>query len=164
MHRAVFIALAFGIGAVVVAAASANTGTQGVETHAVNPDSLAAARDSAMQSVLRAIAGRERMPAESVFANIRTLRGVPAGRVPRMMNLGFGRGLGVGCDHCHVLSDWASDEKPQKEIARQMLAMTDTINRRLLPAIANLQSAQPVVNCTTCHRGAVKPATDLPGR
>ena len=131
-------------------------------TTMVNPDSLAAARDSAMQSVLRAIAGRERMPAESVFTNIRSLRGIPAGRLPRMMNLGYGRSLGVGCDHCHDPADWASDAKPQKQIARQMSAMADTINRRLLPGIANLQSAQPVVNCTTCHRGAVKPATDLP--
>ena len=129
---------------------------------ATNPDSLAAARDSAMQRVLRGIAGRETQPAESVFTNIRTLRGIPAGRIPRMMNLGFGRSLGVGCDHCHDPADWASDAKPQKQIARQMLALTDTINRRLLPAIANLQSAQPVVNCTTCHRGAVKPATELP--
>ena len=133
-------------------------------TSAMNPDSLAAARDSAMRSVLRAIAGRETQPAESVFTNIRTLRGIPAGRIPRMMNLGFGRSLGVGCDHCHDPADWASDAKPQKQIARQMFAMTDTINRRLLPGIANLQSAQPVVNCTTCHRGAVKPATELPSR
>ena len=116
-----------------------------------------------MRSVLRAIAGRETLPAESVFTNIRTLRGIPAGRVPRIMNLGFGRSLGVGCDHCHDPADWASDAKPQKQIARQMFAMMDTINRRLLPGIANLQSAQPVVNCTTCHRGAVKPALEMPG-
>ena len=161
MRRASLIMLGIAI-TTAAWAAPAQRASTAAPTPAMNPDSIAAVRDSAMRGVLRAIAGREQLPAESVFTNIRTLRGIPAGRLPRMMNLGFGRSLGVGCDHCHDPADWASDVKPQKQIARQMFAMTDTINRRLLPGIANLQSAQPVVNCTTCHRGAVKPAIELP--
>jgi hypothetical protein len=125
-------------------------------------DTLAASRDAAMQEVLRRIAGREREPAESVFTNIRMLRGVPAGRIPRMMNLGFARSLGVGCDHCHLPGDWASEAKPQKQIAREMMAMADSITRRMLPRIANLRSEQPIVNCTTCHRGQIRPAIEMP--
>ena len=125
-------------------------------------DSVAAERDSLMAVVLRSIAGREAEPAEQVFRDIRTLRGVPAGRLVRMMNAGFGRSLGVSCTHCHVAGEWASDAKPQKQVAREMWAMTAAINGEYLRRIPNLRSAQPVVNCTTCHRGAVRPATDLP--
>ncbi len=124
-------------------------------------DSFAAERDSLMREVLKQIAGRETMPAESVFKNIRTLKGVPAGRVARIMNFGYGRSLGVRCAHCHDPAKWDSDDKAQKQIARDMHAMMGRINSELLPAIRNLKSEQPGVNCTTCHRGQVKPAQNL---
>src|SRR4051812_32589858 len=45
-------------------------------------DSVTAVRrDSAAAMVLRSIAGRENQPAESVFKNIKILKGVPAGRL-----------------------------------------------------------------------------------
>ena len=66
-------------------------------------DSLnAARRDSASATALRSIAGRETQPAESVFKNIKILKGVPAGRLVNIMNMGFGRSLGVSCGFCHV--------------------------------------------------------------
>jgi hypothetical protein len=77
------------------------------------------------------------------------------------MDAGYANSLGVGCDHCHVAGEWESESKPQKQIARDMAAMAGRINRELLPAIGNLDSERPVVNCTTCHRGQVKPATSL---
>ena len=52
--------------------------------------------------ILRSIAGRENQPAESVFKNIKILKGVPAGRLVNIMNMGFGRSLGVSCGFCHV--------------------------------------------------------------
>ena len=125
------------------------------------PDSFAAERDSLMNDVLEKIAGRENAPAESVFKNIRLLKGVPAGRLPRIMNLGFGRSLGVRCRHCHVEGHWDAEDKPQKQIARDMSEMLHTINTELLPKVKNLKSEHPTVNCTTCHRGAVKPALNL---
>ena len=125
------------------------------------PDSFAAERDSLMNDVLEKIAGRENAPAESVFKNIRLLKGVPAGRLPRIMNFGFGRSLGVRCRHCHVEGHWDAEDKPQKQIARDMSEMLHTINTELLPKVKNLKSEHPTVNCTTCHRGAVKPALNL---
>ena len=125
------------------------------------PDSFAAERDSLMNDVLEKIAGRENAPAESVFKNIRLLKGVPAARLPRIMNFGFGRSLGVRCRHCHVEGHWDAEDKPQKQIARDMSEMLHTINTELLPKIKNLKSEHPTVNCTTCHRGAVKPALNL---
>ena len=89
------------------------------------------------------------------------LKNVPAGRIPRIMNLGFGRSLGVNCSHCHVAGHWADEDKPQKQIAREMMALADTINSVMLPRIKNLKSEHPTINCTTCHRGARKPAINL---
>jgi len=118
-------------------------------------------RDSLMQAVLASIAGRERMPAESVFKNIKVMKQVPAGRLVRVMNLGYARSLGVSCDHCHVVGEWEKEDRPQKQIAREMRAMMDSINGGLLAKIQGLESDNPVVNCTTCHRGLTKPALDF---
>ena len=74
--------------------------------------------------------------------------------------MGWGRALGVGCGHCHVVDQWASEQKNEKQIAREMAAMTGTINQEL-KTIENLEGPNPTVNCTTCHRGQVKPALDL---
>src|SRR6185436_14816702 len=61
-----------------------------------------ARRDSAAAMVLRSIAGHENEPAEQVFKNIKILQGIPAGRLVNIMNMGFGRSLGVSCGFCHV--------------------------------------------------------------
>lgn len=77
------------------------------------------------------------------------------------MEMGFSRSLGVNCTHCHNPADWSSEEKHRKQIARDMMAMAGRINNELLSAIENLESEKPTVNCTTCHRGQVKPALNL---
>jgi len=71
----------------------------------------AARRDSGAAMVLRSIAGRENQPAESVFKNIKILKGIPAGRLVNIMNMGFGRSLGVSCGFCHVPGKWDLDDK-----------------------------------------------------
>jgi predicted metal-dependent phosphotriesterase family hydrolase len=78
------------------------------------------------------------------------------------MNLGYGRSLGVSWSHCHVVEDWACEARPQKQIARDMAQMVTTINTQLLRNIQNLKGPNSIVNCTTCHRGRVKPALNLP--
>ena len=108
------------------------------------------------------IAGKENLPAEQVFKNIQILKGIPAGRLLRIMELGYSRSLGVNCTHCHVVDQWDKDDKPTKPIAREMSKMVQTINNDLLKPIKNLKGPNPVVNCTTCHRGQIKPALNLP--
>jgi hypothetical protein len=125
-------------------------------------DSAAGERDRVAKQVLADIAGHENEPAGQVFKNVKSLTAVPAGRLVAIMNLGYGRSLGVSCAHCHVAGNWASDDKPQKQIARDMIQMASTINTQLLANIKNLRGPQPIVNCTTCHRGQVKPALNLP--
>src|SRR6266513_9336 len=122
-------------------------------------DSLnAARRDSGAAMVLRSIAGRENQPAESVFKNIKIFKGVPAGRLINIMNQGFGRSLGVSCGFCHVPGKWDLDDKEEKNTARLMFAMVQTINRDYISKVpVDSGVPRPVVNCFTCHRGNPRP-------
>jgi hypothetical protein len=114
-------------------------------------------RDSAAAFVLRSIAGRENQPAESVFKNIKILKGVPAGRLVGIMNNGFGRSLGVSCGFCHVPGKWDLDEKEEKNTARLMYAMVQTINRDYLSKVPTNRGQPPTAGCFTCHRGNPRP-------
>ena len=80
---------------------------------------------------------------------------IPQGDLMTAMQ-GFGSALGVNCSHCHVSGNFASDENPNKDIARGMMRMTWTLNRETLPAIPGL--GEPRVTCYTCHRGEAEPA------
>jgi len=126
-----------------------------------SPEAAAAERARFAGEVAKLIAGREKEPAEAVFKNIQFFKGVPAGRLLKIMEMGFARSLGVGCTHCHVEGAWEKDDKPQKQIAREMGAMSKAIGTEYLARIKNLASQEPTVNCTTCHRGQIKPALDL---
>lgn len=77
---------------------------------------------------------------------------------------GYTRGLGVQCSHCHAPHaekegwlDYALDDLETKQVAREMIRMTDAINRTLLPAID--RSSRIEVRCETCHRGHARPET-----
>ena len=115
-----------------------------------------------LAELTKQIAGKENQPAEQVFKNIQILKGIPAGRLLRIMELGYSRSLGVNCTHCHVVDQWDKDDKPTKPIAREMSKMVQTINNDLLKPIKNLKGPNSIVNCTTCHRGQIKPALNLP--
>ena len=119
-------------------------------------------QEAALAELRKRIAGQENKPAEEVFKNIQLLRGVPAGRLLRVMEMGYARSLGVNCTHCHVAGEWEKEDRPTKQIAREMAAMVRVINDEQLKKIKNLKSTTPVVNCTTCPRGQIKPALNLP--
>lgn len=124
----------------------------------VRDSATAARRDSGAAMVLRSIAGRENQPAESVFKNIKVLKGVPAGRLVNIMNMGFGRSLGVSCGFCHTPGKWDLDDKEEKNTARIMIAMVGAINRDYISKLpVDSGHPAPVVNCFTCHRGMPKP-------
>jgi hypothetical protein len=80
----------------------------------------------------------------------------------------FERQLGVTCMYCHVPTknvipervDFASDEKPEKLVARQMLKMTIKINKKYFNKIVDKSypyTTRPTVWCRTCHRGLPVP-------
>lgn len=77
--------------------------------------------------------------------------------------------LGVKCSFCHAPSkdssskhlDFASDAKPEKDIARHMFRMTAKINKKYFHFDADDKGAamMPAVTCLTCHRGDPHPET-----
>ena len=92
-------------------------------------------------------------PAEEMFKNIQTLKGVPAGRFPLIMNF-FSQSLGVKCSHCHVQDQWAKDDVEAKKTARKMLGMvTDVIHK--------YYGKGGPIGCYGCHEGKVKPENGL---
>ena len=83
-----------------------------------------------------------------------------------LSGLGLPRRAGEGCLHCHVgvagsdrdQWDYASDAKPAKLKARQMLAMVQAINGTHLKDFPGRSPTVQEVNCATCHRGRLNPA------
>jgi len=78
----------------------------------------------------------------------------------------FKESLGVKCSFCHAPStdsnnhhlDFASDAKPEKNIARKMMKMTKKINSKYFDYNKNEQGMHvPVVECMTCHHGKEHP-------
>lgn len=138
--------------------------TTAVAQVTVTPTPSAFDQTAAIAKLREQIKGREQEPASKVFKNVTMpfLRDAPAARLLAVMEFGYARSLGVNCTPCHVPEKWEAEEKPQKQIARNMQAMVFRISGELLKDIKNLKSASPTVNCTTCHRGEVKPATNLP--
>lgn len=78
---------------------------------------------------------------------------------------GFTQALGVRCSTCHVgeegqpLStyDMASDDKPMKVKAREMLRMVQAINGEYLSALPDRGEPALRVTCGTCHGGLQRP-------
>jgi hypothetical protein len=106
----------------------------------------------------KAIAGKEKEPAEKVFKNIQMLKGVPAERLLSIMDEGFRPALGAKCSFCHDPRNWASDDKTKKKVTRDMMRMVQDINGKYLKSIKGLDSDNPAVSCYSCHRGKEKPA------
>ena len=119
-------------------------------------------QEQALAQLRAEISGKETQPAEQVFKNIQILKGMPAGRVLAVMQIGYSKSLGVDCTHCHIAGQWEKEDKPTKQITRDMSEMAKAITTKYLKEIKNLKNTNPVVNCTTCHRGQVKPALNLP--
>ena len=70
--------------------------------------------------------------------------------------------LGVKCGFCHVENkqdltwDYASDAKGHKKVARNMMTMTDDINKKYFEE-DNEGRKIPMVTCYTCHNGRKEP-------
>ena len=84
---------------------------------------------------------------------------------PKEMNE-FEKALGVGCDFCHVKPadstanwDMALDDKPEKNIARKMIEMSNKINKDFFNATTKYgdENALLEIHCVTCHHGEPHP-------
>jgi Photosynthetic reaction centre cytochrome C subunit len=116
--------------------------------------------DPHLTELLHSIEGKEDLPASQVFHNVKLLGDLPAARFLRIMDVGFSRSLGVECTYCHVEDEWDLDDKRPKRAAREMWQLVGTINDRL-GQLKEIDSEEAAVNCTTCHRGYVKPALQM---
>ena len=95
--------------------------------------------------------GRDDLPrnAEAVFKNIQVLKGVPSIQLIPAMQF-MTSSLGVECTFCHVENHFEKDDKKTKEIARQMMRMTNTLNKESF-------EGHREVTCYSCHRGLRRP-------
>ena len=117
------------------------------------------------------------------FASLLLLAGLQAGNMPPQnlkvltpdVNLqkvmrDVTTALGVQCNYCHQQGNFASDENPKKEIARNMFRMVkevalnfpdtgnDFANSKYLP----FPEGKQYVTCYTCHQGQTIPLSVAP--
>lgn len=110
---------------------------------------------------MRAIAGRENEPAGTVFKNVKLLKQMPAGEFLKNMDVNYGRGLGMSCGNCHVLTKYDDDTRKNKRVAREMQEMTDYINKVRLVSIRELDEDRVNISCVTCHAGSGRPRNTM---
>ena len=91
---------------------------------------------------------------DQVGKNIKVLTGLPESQLIPVMNF-FAASMGRRCNFCHVNNqgqwDYASDAKPEKAAAREMIKMVLDINKT-----TERLKLDPV-SCYTCHRGRTSP-------
>lgn len=80
--------------------------------------------------------------------------------------------LGVTCAHCHIFggggdptNDFITDVKPQKNIARAMMRLTEGLDAPVAQAMNKPADQATRASCAMCHRGAATPvvAAGTPG-
>jgi photosynthetic reaction center cytochrome c subunit len=116
---------------------------------------------------------------KSEFKNLKVLpQDIPREQLLATMR-SFTRGLGVRCDHCHVVTatepkqvlDFPSDAKETKRAARVMLQMVMQVNDTWIPRVQTAAGDPPPaagaapemrVMCWTCHRGKPEPEAPPP--
>ncbi len=94
--------------------------------------------------------------------NLKVLKGV-AGEDLKAVMQAWNKALGVKCFFCHKskegapFSEWdfVSDEKPEKNMTREMVRMTTDINKKW---IGKKMKSEHTINCNTCHRGEKVPS------
>ncbi len=121
-------------------------------------------------SVLGTAAGiKTGNPATAQYKNLRVLpKNISSKQLSKIMVDEFQDDLGVSCNFCHSENknthrpDYASDEKPEKEIARAMMRMTIGINKKYFklrhPMIGDSTLA---ITCINCHHGIPHPDNSI---
>jgi len=99
-------------------------------------------------------------PRKRTFKNLKVLpKKISPEKLNDIMN-NYKDALGVDCKFCHASAkdsmahvlDFASDAKPEKDIARKMMRMTSKINKKYFDAVKDEKlNALPAVSCITCH-------------
>jgi hypothetical protein len=90
--------------------------------------------------------------------NVKVLTGLYAQQFQEEMNF-MVQALGVTCNTCHVPRNFASEDKPLKLKAREMLEMTRALNKQYFPTHTPKEGESVLgrVTCYTCHKGDQTP-------
>ena len=99
------------------------------------------------------------------YVNLKVLpKNISSKDLQKIMVDDFEDGLGVACNFCHAANktngqlDFASDAKPEKEIARQMMRTTIGINKKYFKVKHPMIGTEAlVITCNTCHNGVSFP-------
>ena len=103
------------------------------------------------------------MPADEKFQNLKVLpKNITDEQLDSAMDQ-YKVSLGVRCSFCHAQGpeidgkrhlDFASDSKPEKQRAREMIQMTNYLNETYFnPDHSTRPDTIHAVICYTCHRG-----------
>ncbi len=123
-----------------------------------------------LSSIVTFVALTSMAPEKEGFKNLKVLpKNIPHQELGKIMHEWSGS-LGVHCDFCHAPNaegkglDFASDAKPEKEMARSMFKMMNKLNQKYFEAKKDSlgMMARTGVNCYTCHRGDSHPEIKLP--
>lgn len=101
-----------------------------------------------------------KQPRNEKFKNLQVLpQNITEDSLDKIMD-GFTVSLGVNCNYCHVKDKKADalifdkDDKPEKEITRNMMRMTMDINKNYFQFNETVTAEQvQAVTCYTCHKG-----------
>jgi hypothetical protein len=105
------------------------------------------------------------MPGRPVHENLKVLpKDISKADLDEVMH-GYKKALGVDCSFCHVKSkkdpnewDYPSDEKPEKEITRKMMKLTEKVNLDFFEYKMTYKPDELLaVSCNTCHHGFARP-------
>ena len=109
-----------------------------------------------------AVAAQAPKPEVVESANVKVLTGLYAQQFQEEMNL-IVQGLGVTCNTCHVPRNFAAEDKPIKQKARQMLEMVKALNKQYFPDYKPKEGESVLgrVTCYTCHKGETIPKTTV---
>jgi molybdate transport system substrate-binding protein len=128
-----------------------------------SPEAAALLRKSAMEPSVALAAqqagGRGAAPGASPANPPKNLKLLAPNTEIRFVMQSFNEALGVQCTYCHVQGDFAADTNPKKEIARKMITMARLIDTSFPSSAGVFPDGYHEVDCSTCHRGSVKPET-----
>ncbi len=79
----------------------------------------------------------------------------------------YAKSLGVKCGFCHERGadgkfDFPSDKNKHKEVTRDMIKMTNKLNKKYFDNELDRKTGLAVVTCFTCHNGNEHPAVQPP--
>ena len=103
-------------------------------------------------------------PADPTFKNLKVLpKNTTHEQLDSVMHM-FNSSLGVKCGFCHAPQkdnpkklDFVSDEKGEKKMSRDMMRMTNRINKKFFKYKPDAEHPLAPVTCVTCHNGKAQP-------